>query len=283
MLDALRRSDVYEVASLLHNALEPVTTRLHPGGGRASGTAAPGGRVGRDHVRQRSQRVRLGTRRRPCRGHRRPHGPLGTVHRRLQLHRKRQSHYGKGATLVTTDDAQDYSPVAALVMAGAPNDGPLKDADPAPYEALIRIGGRPMIEYVLEVLRAAPSVGPVGIVGPTAELKAAVRLEDELLIEPGRGMLDNLERGARELRAAGHTGHLLVVTSDIPLVSVEAVESFLSRCRARRVRPCPKTARALTPTTPWYGGKPVKLASPACGARTSACGTVSSRAATSCC
>lgn len=30
MLDALRRSDVYEVASLLHNALEPVTTRLHP-------------------------------------------------------------------------------------------------------------------------------------------------------------------------------------------------------------------------------------------------------------
>lgn len=135
---------------------------------------------------------------------------------------------------MTTDDAQDYSPVAALVMAGAPNDGPLKDADPAPYEALIRIGGRPMIEYVLEVLRAAPSVGPVGIVGPTAELKAAVRLEDELLIEPGRGMLDNLERGARELRAAGHTGHLLVVTSDIPLVSVEAVESFLSRCRARR-------------------------------------------------
>ncbi len=30
MVDALRRSDVYEVASLLHNALEPVTTRLHP-------------------------------------------------------------------------------------------------------------------------------------------------------------------------------------------------------------------------------------------------------------
>ncbi|MFS8523665.1 MAG: nucleotidyltransferase family protein [Limnochordales bacterium] len=133
---------------------------------------------------------------------------------------------------MTSSEGRVYSPVAALVMAGAPNDGPLKEADDAPYEALIRIGGRPMIEYVLDVLRAAPSVGAVGVVGP-AGLRGHVR-QDELLIEPGGAMLDNLERGARALQAAGHTGHLLVVTSDIPLVTVEALELFLQRCRERR-------------------------------------------------
>lgn len=128
---------------------------------------------------------------------------------------------------------------AALVLAGAPNDGPLKDVSDAPYEALIDIGGRPMIEYVLDVLRAVPAVGPVGIVGPVAELRRWVKLDGELLIEPGDGLLDNLERGARELRAAGHEGHLLVVTSDIPLLTVDAVESFLKRCRERRAYALP--------------------------------------------
>lgn len=126
------------------------------------------------------------------------------------------------------------SPVAALILAGAPNDGPLKEAGQARYEALIEIGGRPMVEYVLDVLREAPTVGPVAIVGPPADIRAAVTLKDELLVEPGGGLLDNLERGARALRSAGHTGHLLVVTSDIPLVTVEALEAFLARCRERR-------------------------------------------------
>lgn len=133
-----------------------------------------------------------------------------------------------------TNGSPFAGPTAALVLAGAPNDGPLKDVSDAPYEALIDLGGRPMIEYVLDVLRVAPSVGPIGIVGPTAELSRGIKLDGELLIEPAGGLLDNLEQGARRLRTEGHAGHLLVVTSDIPLVTVEAVEAFLERCHERR-------------------------------------------------
>jgi len=124
------------------------------------------------------------------------------------------------------------APVAALVMAGAPNDGPLKEASDAPYEALIDIGGRPMVEYVLDALRAAPSVGAIAVVGP-AELRKAVRLGDALLLESAGSVLDNLERGVRALREAGCRGHLLVATSDIPLITVEALETFLALCRRR--------------------------------------------------
>lgn len=131
-------------------------------------------------------------------------------------------------------DNRSAGPTAALVLAGASNDGPLKEVSDATHEALIDVGGRPMIEYVLDVLRAAPSVGPIGIVGPVAQLRDGVKLDEELLIEPVGGLLDNLERGARQLRTEGHSGHLLVVTSDIPLITVDAVEDFLQRCRERR-------------------------------------------------
>lgn len=46
-------------------------------------------------------------------------------------------------------------------------------------------------------------------------------------------MLDNLERGAREL---GGEQRLLVVTADIPLLDADAVEDFLRRCAARPER-----------------------------------------------
>lgn len=120
--------------------------------------------------------------------------------------------------------------VTALVLAGARNDGPLQSIDDARHEALIPLAGRPMIEYVLDALRASPSVGRIGIVGPVDELQAQAHLQGETLIQAEGGLLDNLERGARVL---GDGEALLVVTADIPLLDSSAVEDFLRRCAAR--------------------------------------------------
>lgn len=143
-------------------------------------------------------------------------------------------HLGADIDERRTDDErpeqQSTSRVAALVLAGAHNDGLLKDVSDSPYEALIELGGRPMIEYVLDALRASPSVGRIGIVGPVEALQRTLSLQDELLIESEGGMLDNLERGARRLDDGNP---LLVITADIPLVGSDAIEDFLQRCAAR--------------------------------------------------
>lgn len=120
-------------------------------------------------------------------------------------------------------------PIAALVLAGAKNDGPLQEVSEAPYEAFIELGGRPMIQYVLDALRGAKTVGSVGIVGPVDELRQRLRLQDEKLIAAAGGLLDNLERGARALSDGGW---LLVLSADIPLVDATAIDDFLSRCAA---------------------------------------------------
>lgn len=120
--------------------------------------------------------------------------------------------------------------VKALVLAGAANDGPLKDVSDVPNEALIDIGGKPMITYVLDALHGVADIETIGIVGPVDTLRAGLSLRDEVLIEAGGDMLDNLERGARALDPAG-TAPLLVVTADIPLLTAESVAQFLVRCR----------------------------------------------------
>ena len=155
------------------------------------------------------------------------------------------------------------APVPALVLAGAPNRGPLAAVSDRPYEALIEIQGRPMIAYVLDALRVAPSVGAVGIVGPVPELAAALELAGEQLIPPVGGLLDNLVHGARVLQEAGGDregdgrgaprepagggDRLLVVTADIPLVTAAAFEDFLERCRARDAAAGPPGLDAFYP------------------------------------
>lgn len=117
--------------------------------------------------------------------------------------------------------------VDALVLAGSANDGPLKDCSPAPYEALISIGSRSMVEYVLDALLQARGINRVAVVGPQAEL--AGRLPDTVLVaRPGDSLLENVQRGLLLLPG---TGRVLLVSSDIPLITPQAIEDFLAQCR----------------------------------------------------
>lgn len=117
--------------------------------------------------------------------------------------------------------------VEAIVLAGANNDGALGAVSDASHEALILLEGRPMVQYVLDALRAAPSVSRILVVGPVALLKKYGDFDGIELHEAGSSMVENLQIGIERLKP---TGPVLVVTSDIPLISAEAVEDFVSRC-----------------------------------------------------
>lgn len=127
--------------------------------------------------------------------------------------------------------------VDALVLAGAKNEGKLARISRSPYEALIELNGRPMVLYVLDALARCPDVLRVVVVGPVDALKDAiqewrrVRAEDgssvglsvEVVAE-GSTIGENIAQGIRHLAP---TGKVLVVTSDIPLLSGQMVTQFL--------------------------------------------------------
>jgi len=111
----------------------------------------------------------------------------------------------------------------AVVLAGGKNSPEMTEVTETENRALTPLGGRTMLEYVVSALNRAPSVGEIVVVGavPQSELYRTVTPNDTLL--------GNLLAG---LDAAGDGERVLISTSDIPFLTPDAVEDFLTRALA---------------------------------------------------
>ncbi len=119
----------------------------------------------------------------------------------------------------------------SIVLAGAPNKGPLRQVSPAQYEAEIEIAGRPMLEYVVLALERVQSIKKIVIVGSESMLSnSKSKKEQFIFVKPGSSVIDSLENGISTLNVREP---VLILTSDIPLITKEALEDFLERCQDR--------------------------------------------------
>jgi len=122
--------------------------------------------------------------------------------------------------------------IDAVVLAASPNTGPLRHASPEPFEALIPVGGEPMVARVVRALAGARRVGRIACVGPAAVVQAAqagvgpAQVGRVVAVAPGPGLVANLEAGMQ----ATQSGYVLVATADIPLLRPAMVDDFVSRC-----------------------------------------------------
>lgn len=117
----------------------------------------------------------------------------------------------------------------AIVLAGSPNEGDLKECSSATEEALIKIGNKYMVEYVVEALKSSSKVNKIVVVGVKEQL-APIFGQDILVAEGGDTAIDTLLKGLAELNS---TSPVLVVCSDIPLLTSAAIEDFLNCCSER--------------------------------------------------
>lgn len=86
--------------------------------------------------------------------------------------------------------------------------------------ALLPVGGRTMLERVVDALSAAKGVGPIAIVGNVPPHDGCQMIEDH------GSFVDNVFAGARAFEDAEC---IAVCTSDIPFITPEAVEDFCLR------------------------------------------------------
>lgn len=119
--------------------------------------------------------------------------------------------------------------VDALVLAGSRNDGPLKQCSSVPYEAMITIGRKAMIEYVIEALRSSKRINRIVVVGPP-DVPGFCQREDVKLVPAEGALMENMSRGVENLPGAER---ILLATCDIPLITPQAIEDFLDRCGDR--------------------------------------------------
>ncbi|NPV26904.1 MAG: NTP transferase domain-containing protein [Firmicutes bacterium] len=132
--------------------------------------------------------------------------------------------------------------IDAVVLAGSLNTGPLRECSPARNEALIPIGGHPMVEYVVKALQDLSQIDRVVIAGPVAELRFLYGNNPSVgLAESGATAIESLQNALKTLTQMSHgqvngdpgVKQVLVATSDIPLITPEAIENFLQLCARR--------------------------------------------------
>lgn len=116
--------------------------------------------------------------------------------------------------------------IDALVLAGSPNNGALKNFCRESYEALIKIGPYSMVNYVVNALKNSGQVGRIVVVGPP-EVKKVISPEVHW-VPSGSTLMENIQRGGDLMEQ-----HFLLATCDIPLLNPGAVTGFLSLCGDR--------------------------------------------------
>ncbi|PSR37668.1 MAG: hypothetical protein C7B44_02665 [Sulfobacillus thermosulfidooxidans] len=106
----------------------------------------------------------------------------------------------------------------AIVLAGQRNDGRLASLSAFQWEAEIRVGGRALVEYVVDALRQSGRIAPIVVVGPSS-----LPLHDVIWAPVHDEMFANVISG---LDCVGD-GPVLIATADVPFLTPEAVSAFV--------------------------------------------------------
>lgn len=114
-----------------------------------------------------------------------------------------------------------------LILAGGEAPEGLEQFSDANSKATLKVGGRYMIEYVVDALKAAPGVGRILVVGEKDPLEKILGDKVWKIAPPTDKMLANLQIG---LDIFKDSKWLLVSTCDIPLISGPIVGRFADVC-----------------------------------------------------
>ncbi len=119
--------------------------------------------------------------------------------------------------------------IDALVIAGGHAGDKLKNCSEVAKEALIPIGDKVMVEYVVSALERTSQINRIIVVGPVKELTKIFEKQPRILLAPeGESAIDSVINGLEVLKPRGR---ILILTADIPLINPTAIEGFIEGCK----------------------------------------------------
>jgi molybdopterin-guanine dinucleotide biosynthesis protein A len=119
--------------------------------------------------------------------------------------------------------------MTAIVLAGGPPDDVAAQEPGALNKAFVRIAGVALVERVIEALRAAPSIGRIVVVAPPASHEHAALASAHERRADGVRITESLRSGLAGLPS---DELVVVAASDLPILSVAAIEDFVAGVRA---------------------------------------------------
>lgn len=112
----------------------------------------------------------------------------------------------------------------AVVLAGAPADQEIAQKFSINWRAELPVAGKPMVQYIIDALKASSYVSDIHVIGN-------IQCDGVSgIIPPAGNMIDNLMAGMKLYKDADY---ILLTTSDIPMVTSEALDDFIEKCKNR--------------------------------------------------
>lgn len=102
-------------------------------------------------------------------------------------------------------------------------------------KAFYKIKDKHMIEYVIETLRKCRSISRIAVVGPKDRLEPVIGSMVDIIVEGTDSIVSNI---LLSLEHFPGEKEILIVTSDIPMITREAIEDFIERSRQKGVDLC---------------------------------------------
>ena len=121
-----------------------------------------------------------------------------------------------------------------IVLAGEKKDTS-DNAEEKINKAFYKIKGKCMIQYVVETLRKSSQIDRIAAVGPKSMLEQAVGGIVDHIAEGTDSIVSNI---LIALEFFPGEKEILIVTSDIPMITREAIDDFIARCREKHVDLC---------------------------------------------
>lgn len=123
-----------------------------------------------------------------------------------------------------------------LILAG--NKDSYRAVTDKPNKAFLEIDGKSILQYLLSQVDQVKEIDRLLLVGPKAKLEAhlgaadAVKISKPVLIfEQSGDLVSNVENVVADTNLDDETGrYLLILPSDVPLMTCEELRSFISQC-----------------------------------------------------
>jgi molybdopterin-guanine dinucleotide biosynthesis protein A len=102
-------------------------------------------------------------------------------------------------------------------------------------KAFYKIKDKYMIEYVVNTLRKSDMIRRIAVVGPKDKLQPVIGETVDYIVEGTDSIVSNVLLALENFPGESE---ILIVTSDIPMITREAIEDFIQRCRAKNADLC---------------------------------------------
>lgn len=116
--------------------------------------------------------------------------------------------------------------VDAMILAGG--EGAIIDPTVA-IKGLVPVAGKPMIEWVVDAMRAADSIAEIAVVVPSAQNLGAWADKVDRLVVSDASFIDNAIVGAEQFK---NDRHVFGATGDLPALTPEAIDDYVVRSLA---------------------------------------------------